>query len=183
MAKFFENVFFPTLKKYDIKDVYHLGDFCDRRKFISFGTAQWIYRTYREPMKKLGVTETVLVGNHDIWLKSSCSINSINELYRDDESVTVVSAPVSIDLDGFECLCLPWICDSNRDDSMRMISDSKARIVLGHLEMSGFSMYRGVVNTEGLNADLFDKFFTVLSGHFHHKSDLARCIISAPPIR
>ena len=32
--KFYQNIFFPTLKERDIKSVIHLGDVVDRRKFI-----------------------------------------------------------------------------------------------------------------------------------------------------
>ena len=36
--KFYENVFFPTLKERGITDVIHLGDVVDRRKFINYKT-------------------------------------------------------------------------------------------------------------------------------------------------
>jgi len=41
---------------------------------------------------------------------------------------------------------------------------------LGHLEIAGFDMYRGLPNHEGLTASLFDRFDLVMSGHYHHKS-------------
>ena len=34
--KFYENIFFPTLKERGIKSVIHLGDVVDRRKFINY---------------------------------------------------------------------------------------------------------------------------------------------------
>ena len=36
--KFYENIFFPTLKERGIRKVIHLGDVVDRRKFINFKT-------------------------------------------------------------------------------------------------------------------------------------------------
>lgn len=171
MQKFFEKVFFPTLLQYGVKELYHAGDFTDRRKYVNYATAQWVYKNYREPLRKYDIMETVLVGNHDCFFKHSTAVNSINELYRDDTSVCVVSAPVSINLDGHELLCLPWICDENRDDSMQMIADSKAELVLAHLELNGFQMYRGVPQLEGLDPSLFDKFPLVMSGHYHHRSE------------
>ena len=33
--KFYENIFFPTLKERGIKEIIHLGDVVDRRKFIN----------------------------------------------------------------------------------------------------------------------------------------------------
>ena len=37
--KFFNDIFFPYLKKHNIKTIVHLGDVVDRRKFINFETA------------------------------------------------------------------------------------------------------------------------------------------------
>jgi len=37
--KFYENTFFPTLKERDITTCVHMGDVVDRRKYISFKTA------------------------------------------------------------------------------------------------------------------------------------------------
>lgn len=171
--KFLERVFFPTLKKYDIREVLHGGDYTDRRKYVSFGTAQWMYKHYRQPLHDAGIHEIALVGNHDCFLKHSTSINSIEELYRGSTSLDIITQPDTIELDGQDILMLPWICDDNRDASMRAIEDSNATIVLGHLEVMGFQMYRGMPNAEGLNPNLFERFPLVMSGHFHHRSEVA----------
>jgi len=42
---------------------------------------------------------------------------------------------------------------------------------MGHLEVAGFAMYRGVESHDGLSKELFSKFDMVFSGHYHHKSD------------
>ena len=39
--KFYENIFFPTLKERGITDVIHLGDVVDRRKFINYQNSQF----------------------------------------------------------------------------------------------------------------------------------------------
>jgi len=68
-------------------------------------------------------------------------------------------------------LFLPWICDDNRDETMQMIKDTDAQIVMGHLEVKGFTMYKGFTNFDhGLDRQIFDKFDCVYTGHFHHKS-------------
>ena len=53
---------------------------------------------------------------------------------------------------------------------MTALSTSKCPIVLGHLEIRGFEMYRGMLENHGMDANVFDRFDTVCSGHFHHKS-------------
>ena len=53
---------------------------------------------------------------------------------------------------------------------MHAIATSSAAVVLGHLELSGFQMYRGMENREGLDPSMFDRFELVMLGHFHHRS-------------
>jgi hypothetical protein len=66
---------------------------------------------------------------------------------------------------------IPWICPENYDDSMFVMSDTDASICMGHLEISGFAMNRGIPNYEGLDRGIFKKFDIVFSGHFHHRSN------------
>jgi DNA repair exonuclease SbcCD nuclease subunit len=168
--KFLDEVFFPTLDKHQITHVLHGGDYGDRRKYINFSTAQFIEQAYRAPLRRRGITEHVIVGNHDCFLRESTHINSIEEVYRHDASLVIHKDPTEITIHDTEILLLPWICDSNRDASMRYIRDSRCSVVLGHLEISGFQMYRGMPNHEGLKPELFDRFSVVMSGHFHHRS-------------
>src|ERR1043165_399542 len=84
MAKFLDNVFFPTIDDYGITRVLHGGDYVDRRKFVNYQTANFINVAYRTPLKKRGIVEDVIVGNHDIFYKTSTVVNSLEELYRHD---------------------------------------------------------------------------------------------------
>jgi DNA repair exonuclease SbcCD nuclease subunit len=169
-AKFLEKVFFPTLDLHGVQHVLHGGDYGDRRKYINFGTAQFVHDTYRTPLKRRGIAEIILIGNHDCFYKETTQTNSVEELYRHDDSVEVVTHPVEREVEGCPMLLLPWICDANRDASMRLIQDTTASIILGHLELAGFQQYRGLLSHEGLDRSIFNRFECVMSGHFHHKS-------------
>ena len=46
----------------------------------------------------------------------------------------------------------------------------EASILGAHLELKGFDMMPGMPNPHGMNADIFSRFESVLSGHFHTKS-------------
>ena len=168
--KFFEEVFFPTLDTHGVRRVLHGGDYGDRRKYINFATARFIEQQYRAPLRDRDIREDIIIGNHDCFLRDSTEINSVEELYRHDDSLRIYTQPTEIDVDGCGILLLPWICGNNRDASMNAIATSSAAVVLGHLEVSGFQMHRGMQNREGLDPSMFDRFGLVMSGHYHHRS-------------
>lgn len=169
-TKFLSNVFFPTLDKRHITTVVHLGDYVDRRKYVNYQTAGFIESQYRVPLRNRMVQEIVLLGNHDTFYKDTNLVNSVSELYRLDQSITVITGPEEMVLEGLPVLMLPWICDANREKSMQLIRSSSCAVVMGHLELGGFQMYRGMPNHEGLDSTLFDRFEMVLTGHYHHRS-------------
>jgi len=174
MRKFYDRVFFPTLEQRGITRVLHGGDYGDRRKYVNYGTARFIEDVYRKPLRDRQIREDVIVGNHDCFYRDSTEVNSIVELYRHDRSnLRVYTQPTEIDVDGCGILMLPWICGNNRDASLALIQQSSASVVLGHLEISGFQMYRGMPSHEGLDPAMFDRFSLVMSGHYHHKSQKA----------
>ena len=171
MRKFYEHILFPTIKEQGITRVIHAGDFYDRRKYINGGTAHFVNEVYDAPMRELGVFQDILLGNHDIYYRSSTEVSLVEELYRHaSDRVRVHSHPTEITIDGCDVLLLPWITDNNKQDAMRYITDSTCSVVVGHLAIAGFQMHRGLTNNEGLEASLFDRFELVMSGHYHHKS-------------
>ena len=54
---------------------------------------------------------------------------------------------------------------------MEALETANADILMGHLEVSGFDMYKGQPAEGRYEKNLFSRFETVFSGHFHHKSD------------
>ena len=175
MQKFYDKVFFPALDKHEVKTVIHAGDFFDRRKYTNIGTARFIHDVYTDPLQRRGITQELITGNHDIYYKSSTEVNGIEEFYRHMSLVNIYTQPIEIDVDGCQILMLPWITDNNREASMKLIAESKAAIVIGHLELTGYQMYRGLANPDGIDPALFERFEMVMSGHYHHRT-------IAPPI-
>jgi len=115
----------------------------------------------------------LILGNHDVAHKNTNLVAGPIELYRgfisDRFRIYSETTEVSL-LDGTKVLYVPWINETNREDSLIKIKASKAQVCFGHLELEGFEMYRGLECVEGLSSTHFHKFDVTCSGHFHHKS-------------
>lgn len=168
--KFYKECFFPYLKEHDIKTVIDLGDTFDKRKSISFQTLKNCKRYFFDKLRDNGIIVHAIVGNHDTAMKNTNDINSVDLVLREYDNIVVYESPKSVSFDGTEILMLPWICSGNYDESMEVLRTTAAEIVMGHLEIAGFQMYRGSVNEHGLSKEVFERFDLVASGHFHHRS-------------
>lgn len=170
---FLDNLFFPTLVERNIKNVIHLGDLVDRRKYININTAKRLREDFLQPLDALNVDTYLIAGNHDTYYKNTNGINSLRELIRgyDDTTWHVYDQlPREVEFDDTIVLLVPWICDENRNICLNKIATTNAQIVMGHFEIAGFEMYKGSIVSHGDQRDMFNRFDMVLSGHFHHRS-------------
>jgi DNA repair exonuclease SbcCD nuclease subunit len=168
--KFYENVFFPTLKENGITTCVHMGDVVDRRKFISYRIANDFRKRFIGQFQKDGIDLHIIIGNHDTYYKNTNDINAMEELVGQDR-FKIYTNPEVVDFDGIPIQFIPWINAGNYDLSMDALSRSNAQIAMGHLEIDGFEMYKGFRAEGSYHKDLFKRFDIVMSGHFHHKSD------------
>ena len=169
--KFLDATFFPTIEREAIRTVVHLGDLVDRRKYINIRTASRLRSDFLEPLVNRGYDVHFIAGNHDTYFKNTNSVNALQELVVDKYSFKVYDQlPREVEFDSATVLMLPWICDENRQLSQDKIRSTPAQIVMGHLELAGFEMYRGSIVSHGDDRSLFDRFDMVLSGHYHHRS-------------
>lgn len=170
--KFYDEVFFPTLEKEGIDTVIDMGDTFDNRKVIDLLSLNWAKTHYYDRLEQMKVRVWTVIGNHTAYYKNTNEFNTINIVLNKYDNVTKIYDPMEVDLDGLKVLFVPWINEENKDMTMEMIKSSKSKVAMGHLELTGFSMYRGMVNDEvGLNPKVFDKFDRVFSGHYHTRSD------------
>ena len=168
--KFYDDVFFPYIDEHDIKVVVNLGDTFDRRKFISYTSLKYAKEMFFDPLVLRNLPLHCIVGNHDIAYKNTLMVNSINLLLDRYDNVFEYSEPCDINFGGLDILLVPWICRENEEQTWQMIKDTRAQVCFGHLELTGFQMYKGMPNYEGCNPRVFEKFDQVFSGHFHHRS-------------
>jgi DNA repair exonuclease SbcCD nuclease subunit len=169
--KFYDNVFFPSLAEHGITNVLILGDTFDRRKYVNFYALQRAKEMFFDRLLNAGVSVHMLAGNHDTYFKNTNEINSPDLLLTEYGNINVISKPETIVVDGTPICMMPWICPDNYQESIDHMANTKAEICMGHFEIAGFAMYRGMESHEGISKDTFEKFDLVFSGHYHHKSD------------
>lgn len=172
--KFYREVFFPKLKEEGIKTVLILGDTFDRRKYVNFYSLKRTKEMFFDILERELIDVYMLAGNHDTYFKNTNDVNSVDLLLREYENVVVLDTPQTIHLEygevNHDVCMIPWICPENYDRCMEEMKNTSADICMGHFEIDGFAMYRGMPSHEGLDRGLFNKFDFTFSGHYHHKS-------------
>ena len=169
--KFYDDIFFPTLEKENIKTIIHMGDAFDNRRSIDIQSLEWSKSVVFDRIAALGIQLHMIVGNHDTYFKTTNSVNSVGLLLKEYNNINVYSEATEVKLDNLKVLFVPWINSENEDKTRKLIQKSKSKCAMGHLELNGFRAHRGHVMEDGMGPDLFEKFIKVFSGHYHTRSD------------
>lgn len=170
-ADFYTEVFFPECEKRGIKQIVHLGDYYDHRKFVNFKALNHNRKVFLDRMRSLGMQMDIIPGNHDTYYKNTNDLNSLKELlghYMNE--VHIIMEPTVMEYGSLKMALLPWINTENYQSSLQFIKDCKADWLGGHLELGGFEVMRGLESSHGMDHKLFDKFELVMSGHYHASS-------------
>ena len=168
--KFYDNTFFPALDANAIDTVLVLGDTFDRRKYVNFYALDRAKKMFFDKLEERGIRVHMLAGNHDTYYKNTNEVNSPDLLLVEYGNIDVISKPETIVIDGTSICMMPWICPENYQESLDHITNTKAEICMGHFEIAGFAMHRGMESHDGLAKETFQKFDLVFSGHYHHRS-------------
>lgn len=174
---FYRDIFFPTLKKHSVEKVYHLGDLFDRRKYININTLFETKAMFLEPLREY---PTIMIpGNHDCYWSNKNEVNSLAGLLREYDNIEILEEPSIRD----EFLFVPWINNANYESTLKAIKDTDAKRVCGHFDIAGFEMYRNNRSEHGMTSDIFSRFDSVWSGHFHHKSNIGNIHYLGSPMQ
>lgn len=165
--------FFSYIDTNTIRHVVHLGDIFDRRKYINFLSAKRCREDLLDPLEDRGIETHIIQGNHDSYYKDTHEVNALDELvvgrYR---FINTYGLPSIINIDGLDIQIMPWITASNRAAAMDVINNPLATVMMGHLELNGFTMHKGLISDHGMDRKVFDKYDKVFSGHYHHRSTI-----------
>lgn len=170
--EFYRDVFFPYLIENDIKHVIQFGDLLDQRKYVNVRIMYHLQREYLQKFEELGITQHVIIGNHDVVHNNTNKISALVEIAdkRTFPNTTVLYDPETVDFDGCKIDFIPWINRENKAEVLEFIEKSTSDICIGHFEINGFEMVTGVECKDGLTWDTFTDYNAVYSGHFHKQS-------------
>ena len=172
--KFYDNIFFPYIKKHNIKTLIHLGDVVDRRKYINYRIAHNFRHKFLQRLWDEKIDTHIIVGNHDIYFRNTNKINAVQELCTTPDGQHepwIYEEPKVVDFDGLNILMLPWINPENEEHSLKTLETSQADIVIAHLDLNGFVMVDGIRQLHGYDKKIVQRFEKTYSGHFHNKND------------
>ena len=165
---FLEGQFFPYLKANNIKTIVHLGDLMDRRKFVNFFVLSQVKTRFMEYLKNNNIEFHCIIGNHDTFFKNTNDLNSVKELFGHN-GIYIYDKPTCKTIEGFDFAIVPWINKENEKECLNFIKTAKADICLGHFELYGYEIMRGIPHEDGMDPNLLARYEMVLSGHFHVK--------------
>ena len=169
--KFYDEVFFPTLKKEGIATILDLGDTFDNRKGVDLRSLDWAKSNYFDIIRDNGMKMISIVGNHTAFYKDTNDINTIDLMLREYDNIRIVEECEEITVGGLPILFIPWINSENDAKTYQMIKDSKCKVAMGHLELNGFVATHGHVMDVGADFECYNKFKHVFSGHYHTRSN------------
>jgi len=167
--KFFDDVFFPYLIENDIYTIIHAGDLMDRRKFVNFNILHRVRKEFIKRLREENIEFHCILGNHDVYYRNTNEVNSVQELFGND--MKVYEKPEVVNFDGLDIAFLPWVNKENYNDSADFIKTAAAPILIGHLELDGYQVIRGIDYHGGMDDKLFDRYEKVISGHFHCRQE------------
>jgi DNA repair exonuclease SbcCD nuclease subunit len=170
MDNFFTDTFFPYLKEHKIDTIIQLGDLFDARRSINFNALSDAKRYFFQPIEDAKMDLYTLIGNHDIFYRYSLELNAQSLLLNEYSNVHIYDKPTSLEIGGVTFDMIPWICSDNSAEVIEFIKNSNSDICCGHFEIENFAMYKGVQAHGGLSKNIFKRYKSVWSGHFHTRS-------------
>lgn len=170
-SDYFYNVFIPLLKdKYEEGDIVcSLGDVFDNRNSIGINTINTVIDIF-EKIAEICPDIRLIVGNHDIYNKSSNNITSLNIL-KYIKGVKIYYEPEVEVIGGKTILFHPWI--ENKEIQSKLLSKFNGDYIFGHLDVFGVESNSKGIKVKSSNAVNMSEFKAaeVYAGHIHLRQD------------
>lgn len=175
IKNFFTKTLIKTLQDYKITDVRILGDLFDCRNNINVRTLNVVLDIFDwYQLNHPEIKFKILLGNHDIYYKNRIDVNSVNVL-RNFYNVSIINKVTIENIKNKSIITYPWMI-SNSNESLHFLnipdSDKKYDLCLGHFEVKGFEISKGIVDIDNLDIKFFRNYKKVFTGHYHLKNTL-----------
>lgn len=166
IESWFRDFFMPKLKKnYQPGDVLiHCGDVFDSRQSINLYIMNKGIQIFEDLAEILPVY--MIIGNHDIFMKSSNSINSL-KVFKNNPRITVFEEPEKIHLGPRTALMMPWRDGHEAEAEVLNNPENFADLVFCHTDIRGFTFNKTQRIEDGNTIDTFGHYQKVYSGHIH----------------
>lgn len=177
----FFNVFLPEVIEAENPEcLYILGDLFDNRNNLNLKTLNIVLEEFKKFSEKYSnIQILILLGNHDIYYRTTKEVNSIKILEQTQNIKIIDSLMTMCYPDGTKAVMCPWLVN---DDEVNNLFKNKADFCFGHFEINGFEMVPGVREQNGLSQDRFrNNFKLTFSGHFHLRDELNGIIYLGNP--
>jgi DNA repair exonuclease SbcCD nuclease subunit len=166
IESWFRDFFIPQLKEnYRPGDILvHCGDVFDSRQSINLYIMNKGIDIFDDLAEILPVY--MIIGNHDIFMKSSNEINSL-KVFRRNPRITVFEEPEKVQFGNRSALMMPW--RDGHEAEAEILNDPKyfADLVFCHTDIRGFTFNKTQRVEDGNEVDAFKNFQKVYSGHIH----------------
>ena len=168
IREYFFDWFFPLVREnYREGDVLiHLGDFFDSRQSINLKVLNLGIDVAEEFSKIFKDGVYFIVGNHDIWGRTTNDVNSLKTI-KWIPGITVFEEPQSVNLGNKKFFFMPWRKD-HEEEIITLESSLPHDVLCCHTDIRGLKFNRYTTVETGANADKFNKFGRVYSGHIHY---------------
>lgn len=166
--EYFYNFFIPLLEEKSEEGdlLFHLGDLYDNRNSIDIKCMNMAENVIKKISDILPIH--MIVGNHDLYNKSTNDINSVN-LFNNIENVSVYTETTLLKIGGKELVMMPWV-EKRLEQSNLLKRFSGADYLFCHSDLSGCRMHLNSVawkNENKIDIDDFGSYGHCFSGHIH----------------
>ena len=177
--KFYNEIFFPTLKSRKIKYLFDLGDTFDGRAHISDELIHWSKSVYFNKLYELGIKVYVLRGNHNPRSKNlEKKMDAISIIKNKFSNITLINSVSIIKLDNKKFVFLPFLdhrTSKNESRKQEYLSQAKAvepDMIFTHLAFCGYHYCEKKKSTGGFRDHQVINYLDapVISGHYHTRS-------------
>lgn len=153
--------FLQQVQKNKCDSIVFMGDWFENRNAINVETMDFSRRALEE-LNLLNIPVYFIVGNHDLYHRSTREIHSV-KIFKEFANIKVIDEPIVID----DFLFCPYIFE-HEYETLAKFRDCK--VWFGHLEFKGFVLTgKHNIAEHGLSQSLFEEQDYIFCGHFHKR--------------